>query len=139
MQERPQNQNEQNEGSIQEDNNFSTEGWASDFAKDNLNINSERGQELSDFAKGNQDINAERGQELGGTPAENPIPQKQEYETNINQAIEKIEEEKQEYLQEQDSKSGENDSFGGAVGGTPAENKPEEKEEDDEDQVLDIF
>ncbi len=121
-----QEQNSNSEG----DNSFG--GGASDFAREPQN----------------QD---EQSQELDGTPATEPkeepiqkskqeeeefpvIPssqeefKSQEYETDTNKAVEKIEEEKQEYLQDQNYN-----------------NKPEEEsiqepdEEDDKDQILDIF
>jgi pyruvate, water dikinase len=56
---------------------------------------------------------------------EEPKTNSQEYVTDTNEAVEKIEEEKQEYLQEQDSNYKDEIS--------------PEKEDDDEDQVLDIF
>ena len=75
-----------------------------------------------------------------GTDTENKTPaikqestSPQEYVTNPEEAIERTEQEKQEYLQE------ENSTPNRWEGGTPAEKEPEQEEENNEDEILDIF
>ena len=97
--------------------NPNNKGGASDFAKGNLDINTEQGQELSgnpaeekkqEFSKP-QEISEELINENNNSSPESveenkisePLTQPQEYETDTNKAVEKIEEEKQKYLQKE--------------------------------------